>query len=57
MFFSYDSAVRAMKRENENGGNVTLRKKWYGWIVIDNPIQRASKADRARALRQLTKST
>ena len=57
MFFSWESAIREAKRINKSGGNVTLKKKWYGWIVIDSPIPRASKADRASTLRQLTKST
>jgi len=40
MLFSYDSAIRELKRLNENGGEgmYMLRKKWYGWIIVDNPL-------------------
>ena len=33
--FSYGGAVKEMKRNNENGGNTYISKRWYGWIVID----------------------
>lgn len=36
MLFSYDSAIRELKRINNNGSNARLKKIWYGWIIIDD---------------------
>lgn len=40
MLFSYESAMRELKRLNDAGGEgmYMLRKKWYGWIIVDNPL-------------------
>ncbi|WP_161492352.1 hypothetical protein [Pseudomonas frederiksbergensis] len=37
MIFNYESAMREARRMNENGGDgdYTIKKVWYGWIVID----------------------
>ena len=35
MFFSFSSAVREMQRNNKAGINTTIKKMWYGWIVVD----------------------
>lgn len=39
MLFSYESAMRELKRLNDNGGSgmYMLSKRWYGWIIVDNP--------------------
>jgi len=31
--FSYESAVREMKRVRAAGGKAKLTKRWYGWII------------------------
>lgn len=38
--FSYESAIRELKRLNDAGGEgmYMIRKKWYGWIIVDNPL-------------------
>jgi len=42
MFFSYSTAVREMQRNKAAGINSTIKKMWYGWIVVDghnfNPV-------------------
>lgn len=40
MFFSHSSAIRELKRMTNNGENNSymLRRKWYGWIIVDNPL-------------------
>lgn len=36
MFFSYDCAIREIKRCREAGDYHTkIKKVWYGWILID----------------------
>jgi len=35
MFFSYSTAVREMQRDKVAGINSTIKKMWYGWIVVD----------------------
>lgn len=40
MFFSYESAVREMQRTNNAGGKATISKRWYGWIVVDEPYRK-----------------
>jgi hypothetical protein len=40
MFFSYESAVREMQRNNAAGGTATISKRWYGWIVVDEPFHK-----------------
>ena len=34
MFFGYGAAMREAKRMNENSGRYTVRKKWYGFVVV-----------------------
>jgi len=40
MLFSYESAIRELKRLTDNGGEgmYMLSKRWYGWIIVDNPL-------------------
>ena len=40
MFFSYDSAIRELKRLTNNGENnyYKISKRWYGWIIVDNEL-------------------
>jgi len=40
MLFSYESALREAKRMGEG---YTIRKKWYGFIVVDCPVYCTSK--------------
>jgi hypothetical protein len=40
MFFSYESAVREMQRNNAAGGTATISKRWFGWIVVDEPYRK-----------------
>lgn len=40
MLFSYEAAVKEMKRNNESGGNTTIKKTWYGWLVVDSPLSK-----------------
>ena len=34
MLFSWESAMREVKRILESGGEAYMEKRWYGWIVI-----------------------
>ena len=37
--FSHESAVREVNRLNgDNQGRYTIRKKWYGWVVIESEV-------------------
>jgi hypothetical protein len=38
MLFSYDSAFKEAQRLNKDRTHsfATLKKKWYGWIVVDH---------------------
>jgi len=38
MLFSYESAMRELKRLNDSGGEGMYRmvKRWYGWVIVDN---------------------
>lgn len=38
MFFSYEGAFREMKRANDAGGKTSMSKRWYGWVVVDDPV-------------------
>lgn len=38
VMFSYDSAIRERNRMNANNGKgivYQVRKKWYGWVVVE----------------------
>jgi hypothetical protein len=43
MFFSYESAWREMKRANDCGGRASMSKRWYGWVVVDDPVYEIEK--------------
>lgn len=43
MFFSYESAWREMKRANDCGGKASMSKRWYGWVVVDDPVYEIEK--------------
>jgi hypothetical protein len=34
MLFSWESAMREVKRIREAGGVARMEKRWYGWRVI-----------------------
>lgn len=35
MFFSWESAMREIKRLRTAGIKANMVKKWYGWIVVE----------------------
>jgi hypothetical protein len=35
MFFSWESAIKEAKRM---GRGYTIKKRWYGWLVVDSEI-------------------
>jgi hypothetical protein len=37
MFFSWESAMREVKRIRESGGKAGMQKRWYGWVVVEWP--------------------
>jgi hypothetical protein len=38
MMFSHESAMRELKRLNDNGGAglYSVQKRWYGWVIAEN---------------------
>ena len=49
MLFSHDSAIREIQRLGEG---YSLRKKWYGWIIIDSPLP-PKKTDNSSVISEL----
>lgn len=38
--FSWSSAITACQRIREAGGVASVRKRWYGWVVVEeSPTQ------------------
>jgi hypothetical protein len=33
--FSWESAMRECKRLRDAGVNAVIKRKWYGWIVVE----------------------